>query len=103
MRHSANSWYHVGLNNCVDAVSRALEAARLNPVYNVYGADNSYADPASFSDPRPTQRLNSMKEFNKDREVPLNKQEDKNKNTAIFNLNSFINAVIAAGGKVTIK
>lgn len=107
MRSSANSWYHVGYNNCVDAVSSAMEAIGLNPGYNVYGADNPYADPiSSVSDPRPTNRFQQIKRANKDRMIPVEgskQKEDKTSNQNTFNLASFIEGAIAAGAKVTIK
>jgi RHS repeat-associated protein len=66
-RESANGWYHIGLNNCADVVSAALESVGLDGGNNTTATPNA---PSSTKSALPNVRFDAIKKNNSDKIVP---------------------------------
>lgn len=77
-KESAESWYSLLYNNCVDAVSNALSAAGLNPGYTIIRIENPFAGEKIVSDktPIPNQRFEMMKRNNLNHIIPIDDLEE---------------------------
>jgi RHS repeat-associated protein len=67
---SAQSWYQVTFNNCADAVSDGLKAAKLDPGYeNIEGAQDGFSSAGKGLPAKPNERFELIKLNNKDKTV----------------------------------
>ena len=67
---SAQSWYQVTNNNCADAVSDRLKAAKLDPGYeDTQGAQDGFSYTGKGLSPEPNERFDKIKENNSDKIV----------------------------------